>query len=177
MKLLLSVAIGLSLVACGGTTPEPSGPAPAVELKHFPIDSLSEVRATASVALDANVSSDGKGSLRVDAPGPLLVPLFEVSDVAVEEAALVYEAKLQTENLNGQAYVEMWLRFPGQGEFFSRGLERPLTGTMSWTTVSTPFFLQKGQRPDLIRLNLVVSGPGRVWVDDVRLQRQPLPGR
>ncbi len=29
-------------------------------------------------------------------------------------------------------FVEMWVRIPGKGEFFSRGLDRPITGTMSW---------------------------------------------
>ncbi len=42
--------------------------------------------------------------------------------------------------------------------------------------VATPFLLQQGQKPDLIRLNLVVKGKGRVWIDDVRLLRRPLPG-
>ena len=70
----------------------------------------------------------------------------------------------------------MWVRLPGAGEFFSRGLDRSLTGTMSWMEVATPFLLQQGQKPDLIRLNLVVKGKGRVWIDDVRLLRCPLPG-
>jgi len=84
---------------------------------------------------------------------------------------------LQSQNLDGKAYLEMWLRFPGKGEFFSRGLDRPITGTMSWMTSTIPFFLQAGQKPDLIRLNLVVAGKGRVWIDDVRLLRQPLSTR
>jgi hypothetical protein len=67
----------------------------------------------------------------------------------------------------------MWVRIPGEGEFFSRGLDRPLTGTTSWAAVATPFFLEAGQRPDLIRLNLVVNGKGRAWIDDIRLLRQP----
>jgi len=46
---------------------------------------------------------------------------------------------------------------------------------MSWMTVATPFLLQAGQKPDLIRLNLVVQGKGRVWIDDVHLMREPLP--
>jgi hypothetical protein len=46
---------------------------------------------------------------------------------------------------------------------------------MSWMTVATPFFLQAGQKPDLIRLNLAVNGTGKVWIDDIRLMRQPLP--
>jgi len=43
-------------------------------------------------------------------------------------------------------------------------------------TAVTPFFLEAGQKPDLIRLNLVVQGGGRVWIDDVHLTGQPLPG-
>ena len=115
--------------------------------------------------------------MRIDASQPLTVPLFEVSDLSIENAALIYQASLQSQNLDGKAYLEMWLRFPGKGEFFSRGLDRPITGTMSWMTSTIPFFLQAGQKPDLIRLNLVVAGKGRVWIDDVRLLRQPLSTR
>ena len=88
----------------------------------------------------------------------MTVPLFEVSDITIENSTLIYQASLKSENLDGKAYLEMWVRLPGKGEFFSRGLDRPLTGTMSWMTVATPFFLQTGQKPDLIRLNLVVQG-------------------
>jgi hypothetical protein len=171
---LLALVIGLAMSACT------SGQAPAraaVELKHFPLDSLKEVRATAGASFDPKISADGKGSLRVDAKESMTVPLFEVTDVGVENATLIYQASLQSENLDGKAFLEMWVRIPGKGEFFSRGLDRPITGTMSWMTVATPFLLQAGQKPDLIRLNLVVQGKGRVWIDDVHLMREPLPGR
>lgn len=174
-KLLVVLLLFLGLSGCGGT--KPTEPAPPVELKRFALDSLEGVRATTGVSFDPAVSSDGKGSLRIDATGPLPVPLFEVTDVNIENAVLLYQARLQSEKLDGQAYLEMWVRIPGKGEFFSRGLERPLTGTMSWMTAATPFFLQAGQKPDLIRLNLVVNGKGRVWIDDVRLLRQTLPQR
>jgi len=108
---------------------------------------------------------------------PITVPLFEITDVGVENATLIYQASLQSENLDGKAFLEMWVRLPGKGEFFSRGLDHPITGTMSWMTVATPFFLQAGQMPDLIRLNLVVQGKGRVWIDDVHLIRGSLPSR
>jgi hypothetical protein len=68
----------------------------------------------------------------------------------------------------------MWCGFTGKGEFFSRGLQRPLSGTMEWTTVEIPFFLQKGQNPDNIKLNLVVNGKGTVWIDDIKLIKGPL---
>ncbi|MBZ5600301.1 MAG: hypothetical protein LAN83_18505 [Acidobacteriia bacterium] len=148
-----------------------------VELKHFALDSLEGVRAVTGVHFDPRISSDGKGSLRVDANGEMTVPLFEVSDVSLDNAILIYRASLQSQNLDGRAFLEMWVRIPGKGEFFSRALDRSITGSMSWMTVATPFFLQSGQKPDLIRLNLVVQGKGKVWIDDVKLMRVPLPGQ
>jgi hypothetical protein len=173
-KFLLALVMGLAMNACT------SGKAPttaAMELKRFPLDSLEGVRATTGSSFDSKISADGKGSLRVDAKEPITVPLFEITDVGVENATLIYQASLQSENLDGKAFLEMWVRIPGKGEFFSRGLDRPITGTVSWMTVATPFFLQPGQKPDLIRLNLVVQGKGRVWIDDIHLMREPLPSR
>jgi len=148
-----------------------------VELKHFALNSVEDVRATTGVSFDRQTSSDGKGSIRVDADEPMVVPLFEVTDVSIENATLIYQASLQSQKLDGKAFLEMWVRLPGKGEYFSRGLDRPITGTTSWMTIATPFFLEAGQKPDLIRLNLVVQGKGRVWIDDVHLMRAPLPSR
>jgi len=173
-NILLALVIGLATIACKS---EPAPKTAAVELKHFPLDSMEGVRATTGASFDPKISADGKGSLRVEAKEAVTVPLFEVTDVGVENASLIYMAKLQSENLDGKAFLEMWVRIPGKGEFFSRGLDRPITGTMSWMTVATPFLLQAGQKPDLIRLNLVVQGKGRVWIDDVHLMREPLPHR
>ena len=172
-KRSLALVVSLAMSACTSRQP----PASPVELKHFSLDSLEGVRATTGVSFDPQMSTDGKGSLRIDTSQPLTLPLFEVNDLSIANAALLYQASLQSQNLDGKAYLEMWLRFPGKGEFFSRGLDRPITGTMSWMTSTIPFFLQAGQKPDLIRLNLVVAGKGRVWIDDVRLLRQPLSTR
>ncbi|HXJ86816.1 MAG TPA: hypothetical protein VMS18_08385 [Candidatus Binatia bacterium] len=169
MKRILPV---IFLLVTAGCTQQPL--AAPVELKHFALDSLEGVRAVSGVTFDQQTSSDGKGSVRVDANAPMTVPLFEVTDVSVDNAALIYQASVQSQNLDGKAFLEMWVRIPGKGEFFSRGLDRPLTGSMSWMTVATPFFLQAGQKPDLVRLNLVVQGKGKVWIDDVRLMRAPL---
>jgi hypothetical protein len=170
---LLALVIGLVMNACTSRQPPPA----AAELKHFSLDSLEGVRATTGASFDPKISADGKGSLRVDAKEPMTVPLLEVTDVGVENATLIYQASLQSENLDGKAFLEMWVRIPGKGEFFSRGLDRPITGSMSWMTVATPFFLKAGQKPDLIRLNLVVQWKGRVWIDDVHLMRERLPSR
>jgi hypothetical protein len=145
-----------------------------VELKKFPVDSLDGVLTRNSVQLDKQNSSDGKGSLRIIAGQPLTVRLFEVSGIEVDDARLIYRAKVRTEGVEGLVYLEMWCHFPGKGEFFSRGLQTPLSGTTNWTTEETPFFLKKGEKPDYVKLNLVVNGKGTAWIDDIRLLKAPL---
>jgi hypothetical protein len=105
---------------------------------------------------------------------PTVVRLFEIDDINVENATLIYRAKLKTVNVDGKVYLEMWCHFPGKGEFFSRGLATPLTGTTDWTTEETPFFLKKGEKPDYVKLNLVIDGTGTVWIDAVSLLRAPI---
>jgi hypothetical protein len=107
--------------------------------------------------------------------------LFEVSEPGVEECIVLYRAKLKTENLNGRAYLEMWCRLPGRGEFFSKGLSQTVTGSNDWLSCEIPFLLKKGEKPDLIRLNLVVQAvgwlfkkavSGKLWIKNVELVRQ-----
>jgi hypothetical protein len=126
------------------------------------------------VRIDKDISSDGNGSLRVTSTRPTVIRLFETGDIDVENARLVYRARLRTEDVEGQVYLEMWCRFPGKGEFFSRGIQTPLTGTTEWTTAETPFFLKKGENPDNVKLNLVINGKGTAWIDDIRLLTAPL---
>jgi len=52
-----------------------------------------------------------------------------------------------------------------------------VTGSNDWATYETPFFLKKGEKPDLIKLNLVVKGSGKIWVKDVELLQGPLPAK
>jgi hypothetical protein len=145
-----------------------------IEIKSFPLDTLEGIITQSGVQLDKEVSSDGNGSLRIEAKEPTVVRLFEVGDIDVEDARLIYQARVRTEGVEGQVYLEMWCHFPGKGEFFSRGLQIPLTGSTDWTTEETPFFLKKGENPDNVKLNLVINGKGSVWIDDIRLLKGPL---
>jgi len=112
--------------------------------------------------------------LRVTFSKPTVVRLFEVEDLDLDNARLVSRARLRTDKVEGQVYLEMWCHFAGKGEFFSRGLQNPLTGTTDWVTEETPFFLRKGERPDRVRLNLVANGKGTAWIDEVRLLKGSL---
>ncbi len=145
-----------------------------MELKRFPVDSLEGIITQSGVQFDKEVSSDGKGSLKIIATEPTVVRLFELGDIDVENARLIYQAKVRTEGVEGQVFLEMWCHFPGKGEFFSRGLQTPLTGTTNWTTEEAPFFLKKGENPDNVKLNLVINGKGTAWIDDIRVLKGPL---
>jgi len=146
-------------------------------LKIYPMDSMagiiSQTDENLVLEIDPQISADGNGSLRIDAAGPATVHLYEAGDLDVEDARLIYRAKLRTENVTEKVYLELWCHFPEAGEFFSRGLAAALSGSNSWMTAETPFFLKAGQNPDQIKLNLVFEGTGTVWIDDVRLIRGP----
>jgi len=148
-------------------------PPAATELRRFALDDMQGLIARTGVQIDRQISIDGNGSLRIEAAEPTTVRLFETGDIDVENAVLLYQAHLRTENIEGQVYLEMWCSFAGRGEFFSKGLDRPLTGTTEWTKEQTSFVLEKGQNPDNVKLNLVIDGTGTVWIDDIRLLRAP----
>jgi hypothetical protein len=165
---VLGMCVAFILVGCS------KAPQEVVELKRFPIDSLEGIMTQSGVQFDKEVSSDGNGSLKIIATEPTVVRLFELGDIDIENARLIYQAKVRTEGVEGQVFLEMWCHFPGKGEFFSRGLQTPLTGTTNWATEETPFFLKKGENPDNVKLNLVINGKGTAWIDDIRVLKGPL---
>ena len=148
---------------------------PATEeiLFHNPVSDLTGVLTRDAVEFDARTTSDGTGSLKISAAKPMTVRLYEVAGINAEDARLVYRAQIRTDSVQGQVYLEMWCRFPGKGEFFSRALHAPLTGSTEWASQETRFLLEKGQNPDHIALNIVINGRGVVWVDDVALLKAP----
>ncbi len=119
------------------------------------------------------VASEGNG-WRVESRDKRTVRLFEIPNPSVEQCILTYRIQMKIENVQGGAYLEMWCRFPGRGEFFSRGLHHKVKGTTGWASYETPFYLKKEQRPDLIKLNLVFEGPGTAWIRDLEVLQTPL---
>jgi hypothetical protein len=159
-----AAAVLAFVAGCGS-----GAPGPAESLRRFAADAVPIARTDVT-------AEDGGWRVTRAAPGP--VPLFEVADPAVENAVLLYRARMRAEGVTGKAYLEMWVRIPGRGEFFSRGLAQPLQGTSGWASYEIPFFLNEpGLRPDLVKLNVAFEhGGGTVWVKDVELLRAALSG-
>jgi len=139
------------------------------ELKHLPISDLNGIITQSGIELDKTISSDGNGSIKIETAKPVVINLYDVNDVKIEDAQLIYQARLKSENLKGQAYLEMWCVFKDKGEYFSRGFDSVISGTTDWKTIQTVFNLRKGEMPDEIKLNLAINGIGTVWIDDIHL--------
>src|SRR3972149_3801256 len=86
----------LSITACSQPQ-EPSTSTPVTELKQYPLNNLDGVLTQSGVELDASVSSDGGGSLKITTTEPTVVRLFETGDVNIENARLTYHARIRTE--------------------------------------------------------------------------------
>jgi hypothetical protein len=149
-------------------------PADVSTIRFYPLDDLKGIISKSDVLEDKKISFDQKGSLRVVTKKPTTIRLFETGDIDVENARLIYQSKLRTEDVEGQVYIEMWCHFPGKGEYFSRALDSALSGSNDWASQETPFFLQKNENPDNIKLNLVITGKGTVWIDAICLLKGPL---
>lgn len=122
---------------------------------------------------DAAAVTADDGGLRFQTDKPAVLALATLDDPDVESAIVRFSARVRTEGLQGQAYLEMLCRFKDKGEFFSRGINAPLSGDTGWTTQAIPFYLQAGENPDRIQLNLIVTGPGVVWIDTLEAQATP----
>jgi len=146
-------------------------PANGQELKRLPLDSASSLGTT--VSTDTVIKKEGTGSIKIATQGPANICLGVVQPLNIENARLVYQARVKSENLEGAAFLEMWCEVGG-GRYFSRGMDSTVAGTMDWQILQTPFFLQPGQEVNRVTLHIVINGKGTVWVDDVVLFKEPL---
>ncbi|MBE9544684.1 MAG: hypothetical protein IMF02_09350 [Proteobacteria bacterium] len=142
----------------------------------YQLDSMEGVLTRDGVEFDDAVSADGNGSLKIvtGSADKAVIRLFETGPMGIENRTLVYSAQVKSDLEYGRAYLEMWCEFDGKGEFFSRGLAQPISGSTNWTTLQTPFRLETGQMPANVKLNMVIEGVGTVWVDDIKLLSNPL---
>lgn len=143
--------------------PEPAGPPQKV--RSFTVSDQPITRGSLVVDQDA---------WRAESKEKQTFLFFELPGPGLEQCILTYRAKLKTEDLQGRAYLEMWCNLPGRGEFFSKGFHHAVKGTNNWAVCETPFYLKKGQKPDLVKLNLVVEGRGKAWIKEIELLYTPL---
>ncbi len=169
-KLLLLLAPFAAALVAGCAKRE----AESNDIRHYSMDTTEGIISLDNISIDPSIKVHGTSSLKITVSDSMTVRLYETGEIDVENARLLYRARLRTENARGPVYLEMWCRFARGREYFSRGVAQALTGTNDWSSVEIPFVLKAGENPDNVKLNLVIGGPGTVWIDDVHLSRAPL---
>ena len=165
-RTILMVVATIAIGAC-----DPGKPAgPPQRIRAF-------TTADVPIAQTGVTPDDGGWRLQPSAAGS--VPLYEVPLANLENVTLTYRAEMRATDVTGRAYLEMWVRVPGRGEFFSRGLAQPLQGSSGWATYEIPFLLnESGVRADLAKLNVAFeNGTGTVWIKHIELLQASLGGR
>ena len=142
----------------------------AGDLKKLNLDDASSLGLR--IETDSKVKVEGKRSIKISTLWPTSVCLGEITGLDIENAKLVYTAKVKS-NLDGTAFLEMWAHLSG-GQYFSRGMDSTVSGQSDWQSINTPFVFQKGQKPDKVTLNIIINGKGTVWIDDIVLSKKPL---
>ena len=110
MKRTLSILALLAMIASS---------AYAQELKKLNLDDASAIGTT--IQTDTQVKAEGKGSIKITTRWPTTICLGEIAGLDVENAKLIYKAKVKRD-LDGTAFLEMWAHVGG-GQYFSRGIQ------------------------------------------------------
>ena len=142
----------------------------AEDLHRFSLDHA--YVASPKIESDSQIKMEGENSLKISTNSGTIVNIGQLGPLSVENHTLVYTAKVKSD-LEGRAYLEMWVTVDGR-RYFSRGLNSTVGQQSGWKTIQTPFIFQKGQSPEKVELNIVIQGHGTVWVDDVRILKEPL---
>lgn len=143
--------------------PEPAGP--PQKIRNF---------SSSDKPITLNGVTDEQDGWRIEFHEGQTVRLFEVPNPGIEQCMLTYRAQMKTQNMQDRAYLEMWCRLPGRGEFFSKGLHQAVKGTTDWASYEIPFYLKKRQSPDLIKLNVTAEGSGILWLKNIELLQTAL---
>ena len=155
----------LKKIFSGFAMPKPAGPPKLLaSINRNSVNLISE---------HAQWSGD---TLVVNSASAETIRIFEFDLKDAEQCILGLRFEMSTQDLESHSYPEMWLRIPGRGEFFSKGLQFKTKGTNAWSSCELPFFLKAGQKADLLKLNLVFGGAGVISLQNLELYATPLEG-
>ncbi len=146
----------------------------------FPISNVQEIITQSGVVIDTEITTDNNGSLLINTDKTIKVELFEIDKEDFKNKRLTYKAQIRsedltgTEDLRGISYIELIAQFPDGEELISRGPRVPVSGTTDWRPAESVLYIDKGIAPENVKLNLIVEGQGKVWLDSVKLEAIPL---
>ncbi len=127
------------------------------------------------LAIDHEIVEKLPASLGIDARAPRTVRLIDMAPPArVEGRLLIWTARARPLLREGRAWLESWVTLPG-GEGYSARSPAPVSRTRDWVDLTAQIRVEKGVKPDRLRLNLVLDGAGKFWIESLKLESAPLP--
>jgi serine/threonine protein kinase len=164
---LLFAVLGLLGVILLSPQPSLQAPGPGV-LAQMPSDDLAQV--ATGISVDHEITADGDGSMKIDAAHGAVVTVgeMEVSAVA-EDETLWLEASLRAKDVPAGAGLEVWCVLDDGSRLLAAGQEHLRYGTQDWQTLRWRLQVPEPGRVRRVLVNAVISGPGTLWVDAVRL--------
>ncbi|WP_038165171.1 hypothetical protein [Verrucomicrobium sp. BvORR106] len=137
------------------------------DLGVLPCNRLDQVKTV--VSMDRDITADGNGSLKVVAEQGASVTLVDQDGFHVGEGNTFWcVAKVKGAGIKQRAYLEMWCEFDKMGRAFSKGLGQILQGDTDWVEVRLPMMINQPALLKRALVNVVIEGPGTVWVDEVK---------
>ncbi|HSI63669.1 MAG TPA: hypothetical protein VLE43_11140 [Candidatus Saccharimonadia bacterium] len=135
-------------------------------LGSFPCDDLKQVKT--KITHDVTASADGNGSIKVEAVQNALVTIADQSGLSVKEGHTLWcTIKVKCAGVKQRAYLEMWCEVAEGRRAFSKGLDQPLQGDSDWKEIRLPMMVNGDFTVSRALVNVVIEGPGTVWVDQV----------
>ncbi|MGB6042796.1 MAG: hypothetical protein WBF93_06520 [Pirellulales bacterium] len=115
---------------------------------------------------------------------PAALELFEIHNPGITKDLYILSGRIQYDDVEGDAYLEMWSHFEDGSRYFSRTLAQSgpmqkITDSTAWREFQLPFYLgsDAGQVPPTrLAVNLVLPGKGTVYLSDVLLAEQDAAG-
>jgi hypothetical protein len=131
------------------------------------------------VAVEPREGGTGAGTaaLRIENTGSTrrAVTVLVLERPALEGRRYAVVGRVRYEGVEGDAFLQMWSHFPGGGRYFTRTLApsgpmAKLTGSSGWRRFVMPFDAsQAPATPSRIAVELVLPGPGTVWLGPLTL--------
>lgn len=188
----LALFVGASLSALPAEDHHPRAPNPALgalDVSDGPraqvVEEISwnqsRVERVKGGRLEPRQDGQAFDALRVShrAPGMITISLLRIPSPKLRHRRYALMGRIRTLDVKGEGFLEMWSQFPEKGRYFSRTLApdgplQSLTGTQPWRRFALPFDAQNAPGPPkLLELNLVLPGPGTVWLGPLRLVELP----
>lgn len=144
-------------------------------VKTLSMSTLDDIQTDLEVEIDDFYTYDGDGSLYVSVERPMPIKLIKINDIRFDDAQLVVQARISSEDWEGLLFFEVKAKLAGmRNEIIANNLQTSITGDTSWTIREVTYPIKKNQKPLWIEVNLIAVGTGSVWIDEIKFIKAKL---